>query len=300
MSKSKVPIMLLLLCACLMPLTVYQANLVSGSRNTGGDSFRSIGGGVRPTVNIPTSRPNVNVPTARPTFNQPTARPTFSQPTFRPTFSQPTIRPTFSFTQPPVLSSISFSRTMPTSFTFTRSSFTFTSWTSWSSWTWSSFTRTVITTTSYTFNPTFTFATTTSYYPGYYPPYGGWSFIQYPPNYNYNVGSFTLDHTLIGQNGVPCTYYTYFEFNANAGQQLQARLWTPGATIDYIIVPQSLVPILQQMGCGYAQSGPRSQAHSFNSQITLNWTAPETNQYVIIFYSLTPYSGPIYFLPGVQ
>ena len=214
--------------------------------------------------------------------------PTINFPTVRPTIYQPTARPTASFTRP-ALTSISFTRSsltrsLATSFTF-----------STSQWTSISFTRTTIT--SLTINPTFTLTTTTGYN---YPTYGGFVFVQTPPNYNYNVGSFTIDQTLIGQNGVPCTYYTYFEFNANAGQQLQARVWTPGATISYIIIPQNLLATLQKMGCGYAQSNPHSQAHSFNSQITLNWTAPQTTQYVIIFYSMTPYSGPIYFIPGPQ
>jgi len=278
MSKSKFSFILLLLCVSVMPLTVYQVGAYSG-RN--------------PNADLPTFTP----PSARPSINQPIARPTMNQPTTRPTISQPTA----SFTRPPALASISYTRSIATIFTpppltsisFTRSivtSFSF----STSQWTGISFTRTVVTS---TFNPTFTWTTTTV---NYYPTYGGFTFIQYPSNYNSNVGSFTLDQTLIGPNGVPCTYYTYFEFNANAGQQLQARVWTPGATINYIIVPQNLVPILQQMGCGYDQLGPRSQAHSFNSQVTLNWTAPETDQYVIIFYSLTPYSGTVFFVPGAQ
>jgi len=266
MSKSKFSFILLLLCVSVMPLTIYQVGAFSGPN---GDLS------------------NLTPPSARPSINQPTARPTIN-------------RPIVSFTRPPALTSISLTRSIVTSFTppaFTSISFTRSIVTSFSfstsQWTGISFTRTIVT--SSTFNPTFTWTTTTSY-----PTYGGFVFVQYPPNYNYNVGSFTLHQILIGQNGVPCTYYTYFEFNANAGQQLQARVWTPGAAIEYIIIPQSLVPILKQMGCGYAQSGTRSQAHSFNSQITLNWTAPETGQYVIIFYSLTPYSGPVYFVPGAQ
>jgi len=275
MSKSKVSFILLLLCASLMPLTIYQVWTVTAVSRGGGGGNVGNGGGLPPGGG---SGGGVLPP--RP--SQPTARPPISQPTARPTINQPTA----SFTRPPALTSISFTRSIATSFSFS------------SAWTGISFTRTVVT--SYTFNPTFT---TTAYYPTYGGGYnygGGWGYIQYPPNYNTNVGSFTLSQTLIGQNGAPCAYYTYFEFNANAGQQLQARVWTPGVAINYIIVPQSILPTLQQMGCGYLQSGTFSQAHSFNSQITLNWTAPETDQYVIIFYSLTPYSGPVYFLPGAQ
>jgi len=244
-----------------MPLTVYQASTVTakptggGGGIGGGNGGQGGGGGGIRTGGGGGSRPTVNMPTSRPTFNQPTARPTFS------------------FTQPPAFSSISFSRTVP--------SFT------------GSFTRTVVTATSYTFNPTFTIATSTAYYP----PYGGWGFIQYPPNYNPSVGSFTLTQTLAGQNGVPCLYYSAFQFDASAGQQFQARIWTTGQSISYVIVPASLLTALQQANtCGYGLG----QSQAFSSQISLNWTAPQTGQYAIIFYSATPYSGPVYFVAGAQ
>jgi len=271
-SKTKVSFILLLMCAALMPLTLYPMWTVNGDRNGGGGGGNGRGGGGTgvPNINMPTARPNINQP---PNGNQFTARPSVNL-------------PTASFTMPSVMTGFSFSRTIATSFSFSQSA-----------WTGISFTRTVVT--SYTFNPTFTVATTTAY-PlgggGYY----GWSFVQYPQNYNSNVGSFTLDQTLNGENDLPCAYYTYFEFNANGGQQFQARLWTPGATINYVVVPESLLTTLQQMGCGYASSGTHNQVQSFNSQIILNWTAPQTGQYAIIFYSLTPYSGPVYFLPGAQ
>jgi len=275
-SKMKVSLILLLMCATLMPLTIYPLSIVNGDNRGGGNggggggNGRGGGGSGVPNINVPTARPNINQP---PNGNQFTARPSVNL-------------PTASFTLPGAVTGISFSRSIATSFSFSQSA-----------WTGISFTRTVVT--SYTFNPTFTVATTTAY------PYGGggysgWSFIQYPPNYNSNVGSFTLDQTLNNQNDIPCVYYTYFEFNANSGQQFQARLWTPGAAINYVIVPQSLLGTVQQMGCGYASSGNHSQVQSFSSQISLNWTAPQTGQYAIIFYSLTPYNGPIYFLPGAQ
>jgi len=272
MSKSKISSILLMLCV-VMPLTVFQVDIVSG-RNPGADL---------PTISPPTARPTISLATAGFT---------------RPPVLTSITRSMVSFTAPPL--SVSFTRSIATSFTqpvFTGASITQSILTSFSNtqWTGISFTRTGVT--SSTFNPTYAWTTTTV---NSYPTYGGFTFIQYPASYNYNAGSFTLDQTLIGPNGVPCTYFTYFEFNAYAGQQLQARLWTAGEIISYMIVPQNLVPILQQMGCGYAQSGPHSQAHTFNSQVSLNWTAPQTGQYVIIFYSLTPYSGPIYFIPGVQ
>jgi len=275
MPASKISITLLLLCVFLMPFTVYQVGTVSGRNDL-------------PTINFPTARPTINQPTARPTasFTRPVMTSISFTRSIATSFTQPALtslsftRSITSFTRP--LTSISFTRSIATSFTF-----------STSQWTSISFTRTTVT--SITFNPTFTGTSTAGY-----PTYGGFVFVQYPPTYNYNVGSFTLDQALIGQNGVPCTYYTYFEFNAYAGQQLQARVWTPGETISYIIIPQNLLPILQKMGCGYAQSNPHSQAHSFNSQVTLNWTAPQTTQYVIIFYSMIQYSGPIYFVPGPQ
>ena len=273
-SKTKVSFILLLMCAALMPLTIYPVWTVNGDRSGGGG-----GGGGNGRGGGGTGVPNINMPTARPNINQP---PNGNQFTARPSVNLPTA----SFTMPGAMTGFSFSRTIATSFSFSQSV-----------WTGISFTRTVLT--SYTFNPTFTVATTTAY-PlgggGYY----GWSFVQYPQNYNSNAGSFTLDQTLNGENDLPCAYYTYFEFNANSGQQFQARLWTPGATINYVVVPESLLSTLQQMGCSYASSGTHNQVQSFNSQIVLNWSAPQTGQYAIIFYSLTPYSGPVYFLPGAQ
>ena len=191
--------------------------------------------------------------------------PTFNQPTV----NLPTARPTVA---------VSFTRSIGTSFSFAQSS-----------WTGISITRTVAT--SYTFNPTFTITT------GYnYPTYGagGFIFSQYPPNYNSNVGSFTLDQSLSTPAGAPCVYYADFEFNAYAGQSLQAKLWTQGPSINYIIVPLSVFQSLQQAGCSHAGGNQQS----FNSQISLNWTATQTGQYAIIFYSYVPYTGPVYFLSG--
>ncbi len=265
-----------------MPLTLYQVSTVSGGRGGGGaGGGGGGGGGGRGGGGVPGGGGGIGGGGGVPPPNMPTARPNLNQPTI----NQPTARPTFS--QPPAMTSIAFTRSIATSFSFASSV-----------WTGISITRTVVT--SYTFNPTFTMGTTTAYYPTYGGGGAYWGgFVYYPPNYNYNVGSFTLDQTLTGQNDMPCAYYTYFEFNAYAGQQFQARLWTSGASINYIIVPQSLVPTLQQMGCGYGSSSQRSQVQSFgSSQVTLNWNAPQTGQYAIIFYSLSPYGGPVYFLPG--
>jgi hypothetical protein len=251
LSKSKASLILLLLCAALMPLTVYQVGTVNG-RNGGGGG--GIGGGIGGITGGGGQRPTFN----QPTVNLPTAPATFSR---------------------PALTSVSFTRSIATSYSFAASS-----------WTGISITRTIAT--SYTFNPTFT--TTTGYN---YPTYGagGFVLIQYPPNYNSNVGSFTLDQTLTTQEGVPCVYYADFEFNAYAGQSMQAQLWTQGASINYIIVPSSLLPNLQQAGCSH---GSANQQQTFNSKISLNWTAPQTGEYAIIFYSWVPYTGPVYFLPG--
>ena len=201
----------------------------------------------------------------------------------RPPISQPTVAlPIATFTRPGV-PSVSFSRSI---------------------WTGISFTRTIAT--SYTFAPTFTYMTT-SYYPpyiggcyngyagGYYGNcYGGYyGFIQYPPSYDDTAGSFTLDQTLNNQNGVPCLYYTYFTFDAYAGQQLQAKIWTNGSPISYVVVPSSLIPSLQQAGCSVSYS----QSQSFSSQTTMNWTAAQNGEYAVVFYSTVPYNGPVYFQP---
>ena len=205
------------------------------------------------------------------------------------TIALPTAGAGVSFTRP----AISFTRSIATSFSFSRSV-----------WTGISITRTYLT--SYTFNPTFTVSTgyePPGYYPGYCNGYYNgycaspyWGFVQYPSNYDSNVGSFTLDQTLNGQNDVPCVYYTYFAFNANAGQQFQARIWTNGQPIDYVILPTSVLSSVQAAGCGYGSSAGMGQ--SFSSQVTLNWTAAQDGQYAVVFYSKVPYSGQVYFLPG--
>lgn len=123
---------------------------------------------------------------------------------------------------------------------------------------------------------------------GNYTPHGG---VGLP------MGSFKLNQNLAGQNGLTCAYYNNFYLNANGGQAFKARLWTPEVTINYTIVTQDVFNSLRQGGCSYL-SGLSSQIQSFsNSQITLNWTAPQTGLYVIFFYSLTPYSGQIFCLP---
>jgi len=226
------------------------------------------GGGnvIGPGGGFPGNGPGISLPTAGPGGG--------------PTIALPTAGgPIVSFTRPP---SFSYTRSIATSFSFSRSV-----------WTGISITRTYLT--SYTFNPTFTYTTPGSYPPGYY-GWDYWGFVQYPPNYNTNVGSFTLDQTLNNQNDIPCVYYTYFAFNANAGQQFQARIWTNGQPIDYVILPTSVLTSLQQAGCGYSSSSGMGQA--FSSQITLNWTAAQSGQYAVVFYSKTPYSGPVYFMPG--
>jgi hypothetical protein len=273
LSKSKAALILLLLCAALMPLTVYGGRAGGGGGGGGGGGIGGGGGaigggggigggGQRP---IPPGGGGGMPGGGMPGGGQ---MPTFAN---QPTVNLPTARPTVA---------VSFTRSIGTSFSFAQSS-----------WTGISITRTVAT--SYTFNPTFTMTTTGYNYPNY--GAGGFVFNQYPPNYNSNVGSFTLDQSLDTPNGVPCVYYADFQFNANAGQSLQAKLWTQGTSINYVIVPLSLFQSLQQAGCSHAAG---NQQQTFNSQISLNWTAPQTGQYAIVFYSFVPYTGPIYFLPG--
>lgn len=272
MSKFKLSFILLLLCASVMPLTV------SGDRGGGGRSPppRPGGGGGRPSPQPGGGAPRPSQPIARP--NYPTMGPPgigISQPTARP--------PVATFTRPIQTGGISVTRSIATSFSFSRSI-----------WTGISITRTIAT--SYTFNPTFTWTTTSSwpsYIGGYYNGYYN-GFIQYPPSYDSQVGSFALDQTLNNQNGAACLYYTYFTFNAYAGQQLRARVWTEGQPINYIVIPTNMGTILKQNGC----SGTLGQSQSFSSQTTVDWTAPQDGQYAIVFYTTVPYNGPVYFQPG--
>jgi hypothetical protein len=222
------------------------------------------GGGNGGDIPRPTSPPQ------RPSINQPTARPTIAQPTARPTFSA------------------SFTRTAATSFSFSRTIQT--------SVTSFSFTRTVQT--SYTFSPTFTQTTTINYgssYTNYWYPSMG--FIHYGAGYSASTGSFTLGQTLYGPNNNPCLYYDYFQFNAPAGLTISARLWTTGPPINYVVVPMTAVSLLQSPSSCSA-IGALNQANTIGSTpYVYSWTAPQNGQYAIIFYSTSPYTAPIYFLP---
>jgi len=183
-------------------------------------------------------------------------RPTINLPTIQPTIGLPTARPTIS---------ASFSRTIATSFS-----------------------RTIQT--SFTFSPTLTWTTTTNYW------YSGMVFIHYGAGYSASTGSFTLGQALYDQNNSPCLYYDYFEFNAPGGLTIQARLWTTGTPIHYIVVPMAVVSLFQSSGCNAL--GALTQANTIGSTSYLySWTAPQNGQYAIIFYSTTPYTDPIYFLP---
>jgi len=119
------------------------------------------------------------------------------------------------------------------------------------------------------------------------PPHGGFGFPS---------GSFKLNRSIKSQGGVACAYYTDFLLVVDAGQQFKGRLWTSGATINYTIVSDTVFNSLQQTGCSYL-SELSGQVESFNSPIVLSWTAPQSGQYELIFYSQTPYTGQIYCLP---
>jgi hypothetical protein len=256
-----------------------QVQVVTGRLDSGGGgnlpSPPSRGGGGNGSS--PPSKPSKP---SNPSVNQPTARQTFSQPSARPTY-------TGSFSRS-IATSFSFSRTIQTSYSYAPS-----------------ITRTFTAQTSYTFSPTFTFTTTnygptyTNYYPGYYPGYWypGMTFPYYPPGYSTSTGSFTLGQTLYGPNNTPCLYYGYFEFNVLAGMTIQARLWTTGPPINYIVVPMSVVSLLQG-GNGCNAVGYLAQTNTIGSTPYLySWTAPQTGQYAVIFYSTSPYTAPVYFLP---
>lgn len=203
---------------------------------------------------------------------------TINRPTARPTIAQPTVRPTVSFT-----------RSIATSFSFASTA-----------WTGISITRTIQT--SFTFNPTFTM--TTSYYgpttPQYW--YPGMGFYHYGTGYSASTGSFTLGQTLYDQNNNPCLYYSYFQFNAPAGQTITAQVWTSGSPIHFIILPMTVISQYESPS-SCSELGQRNvnllnQIQTFGSTpYTLSWTSPQDGQYVILFFSKTPYDNTVYFLP---
>jgi hypothetical protein len=275
MSITKASVILLLLCVLVIP--IIQVGVVNGAKGGGGGGIT--GGGPRPPSprpNPPRPNPPINV-NPPPNVNLPTARPTMAQPTI----ALPTARPTVS---------VSFTRSLATSFTFTRSS-----------WTGISFTRTFET--SYTLSPTFTYMTTTSWgIPGPEYWYPGMGFWHYGTGYSASTGSFTLGQTLYDQNNNPCLYFTYFEFNAPAGQSISAQVWTTGSPVHFLIVPMAVISQYESpSSCsdlGQRNVNLLSQIQSFGSTpYTLNWTAPQNGQYAIIFFSTTPYSNTVYFVP---
>jgi hypothetical protein len=125
-------------------------------------------------------------------------------------------------------------------------------------------------------------------------------FIHYGYGYSASTGSFTLGQTLYGPNNTPCLYYDYFQFNALAGMTIQARLWTTGPPIHYIVVPMSVVSLLQSNGngngCGAIGYLPQTNTIS-STPYLYSWTAPQPGQYAVIFWSTSPYTAPIYLLP---
>ena len=269
-AKTKASIILFLLCGIMLPML--QAGVVVGGGRSGGGG--TIGGG-RPTL---PSRTGGGSGPPRP--NPPAI--TGSRPSFTPSFTRSfTPSVTRSFT-PSV--SLSFTRSLFTSFSFDTQS-----------WTGITFTRTYET--SYTFSPTFTYATTTNWYGwgGYWYPGMGW--YQQPVYYNPSTGSFTLGQTLYDQNGNACLYYDYFEFDAPAGLSVTAQVWTSGAPVSYVIVPSSVLSLLTSSN-GCSTLGSLGQGKSFGSTPTLlSWTAPQNNQYAIIFYSTTINGNTVYFIP---
>jgi hypothetical protein len=255
MSKSKIAVVLLLLCSSLLSLLPIVVSQVGIERGNGGGS----GGD------------NVQPPTARPV--QPTGRPV--QPTARPSFTG--VAPTRTgFTQTGITRTGFTSFTLPSTLTSRTFSPTFT----------------LTTVTSRTFSPTFTMTTNGGYTSTVY---GGINFVYLPPGYSYSVGSFTLSQTLYNQNNVPCLYYTYFEFNAYAGQTVAGRVWTSGSPLNYVIVPSNVIPALQSVGCNLMSRG---QVQTFSSVQQVSWVASQSGEYAIIFYSTSPYSGQVYFQPG--
>ena len=265
-SQTRAWLLVLLLCGIILPLI--QVGVASAQKGGGGNKGGggAGGGGNRGGGSPGPSRPIVTGRPSGPSISRPTAGPTMSS---RPSMtSRPTL--TGSFTR-----TASFTRTG----SFTRSSFTFSP---------------TFTFTSYTYGPTYT-----TWYPGYYPGYWypGMTFGYYPTGYSSSTGSFTLGQTLYGPNNTPCLYYDYFEFNAVAGMTIQARLWTTGPPVNYIVLPASMISVMQG-GNGCTVIGYLTQTNTIGSTpYVYSWTAPESGQYVVLFYATTPYTAPIYFMP---
>jgi hypothetical protein len=127
-------------------------------------------------------------------------------------------------------------------------------------------------------------------------------FYHYGTGYVASSGSFTLGQTLYDQNNNPCLYYAYFQFNVPAGQTITAQVWTTGSPVNVIILPMSVISDYESPNSctelGQRNVNLLSQIQSFGSTpYTLTWTAPQDDQYAILFFSKTPYGNTVYFLP---
>jgi hypothetical protein len=115
--------------------------------------------------------------------------------------------------------------------------------------------------------------------------------------YNPQTGAFTLgEQAYMGGNmGRLCIAYDYFQFNVTSGQVVHGQLNSPGQNIYYAILTSSQYRTFDSNAQNCIMMLGSAQAQVFNSQTTLNWTAPEAGQYALVFFTQTYYTGPVYF-----
>ena len=119
-------------------------------------------------------------------------------------------------------------------------------------------------------------------------------FIRTPLSYNPQIGSFTLGEQAYGGDlGNFCLGYDYFTFNATAGQAVSFQVDSPGQIIYYAIINASQFPGFNAaaQNCYLRLNSP---IQDFNSKTSLNWTAPGSGQFVLLFYTRTYFTRPLY------
>jgi len=120
------------------------------------------------------------------------------------------------------------------------------------------------------------------------------SFLRTPANYNPQTGAFTLNVQGVFPRGFIspiCISYDYFIFNATGGQAVSWQVNSPGQLIQYVIMSANQY---RSFDASAQNCVINLSSQEFNSKATLDWTAPETGQYALVFFTRSFYAGPVY------
>ena len=127
---------------------------------------------------------------------------------------------------------------------------------------------------------------------------GNVTFLRVPPGYNSQTGAFTMSTQLTKDfkrtnKGGTCVMFDYFIFNADGGQTLLAQAQSPDRGVYYMILqsPNGLY-LFENSNCA---SGYWAEVQGFASTTTIDWVAPASGQFVIIFLTHGFYGGTVFF-----